>query len=95
VATDFLVLNTGPLILLEKAQALDLIGKLPFEFVCPAAVRRELDAGIPKGFPDVRPQWLQVINLQAPLSPLTRATLDEGEAEVFNWQSSADTNMSG
>lgn len=60
VAADVLVINTGPLILLAKASALDVVGRLPFEFVCPKAVRAELDEGAAKGYPEVRPSWLKV-----------------------------------
>lgn len=80
---ELLVINTGPLILLEKVNALDLAGKLPLQYICPAAVRAELDAGVAGGCPDVRPPWLTVVRLEVPLSPLARASLDDGEAEVI------------
>ena len=83
VADDFVVINTGPLILLEKANALDLMPKLPYRFVCPAAVRAELEAGAAKGYPVPAVPWLSVIPLAAPLSAIALATLDQGEAEVI------------
>jgi hypothetical protein len=36
-------------------------------FICPGAVRAELDAGVAKGYPDVRPSWLTVAHLALPL----------------------------
>jgi uncharacterized protein len=83
VATEFIAINTGPMILLEKADALDVAARLPYRFVCPLAVRAELDAGVAKGYPVVNPPWLSVLPLKTALSPLARATLDEGEAEVI------------
>ena len=45
MANERLVINTGPLILLSKAEALDVIGfvgeLLPCDFLCPQAVRNE------------------------------------------------------
>lgn len=83
VPAEFLVINTGPLILLEKAGALDLAARLPYQIVCPTAVRAELDAGATKGYPAVNPEWLSVVPLKTALSPLAKATLDEGEASVI------------
>jgi predicted nucleic acid-binding protein len=83
VALETIVINTGPLILLEKAGALDLPARRPFQFVCPPAVRGELDAGGAKGYAAVNVPWLTVLPLNAPLSPLAQATLDAGEAEVI------------
>ena len=85
VPVEFLVINTGPLILLGKANALEVVGQLPFQFICPTAVRAELDTGVAQGYPDIRPSWLQVSDLSAPLSSLAKATLDEGEAEVIQF----------
>jgi uncharacterized protein len=83
VAVEHLVINTGPLILLEKAGALDIAGRLPFQMICPPAVRRELDIGVTQGYAEIRPSWLQVMPLKKPLSPLIQAALDWGEAEVI------------
>lgn len=80
---DSLVINTGPLIALAKADALDLAGQLPYRFLCPAEVRRELDAGTAAGHQAIEPDWLEVVGLEAPLSPVTRASLDAGEAAVI------------
>ena len=83
VAVEHLVINTGPLILLEKASALEVAGRLPFKIICPTAVRRELDVGAAQGYPEIRPSWLEVVSLKNPLSPLIKAALDPGEAEVI------------
>ncbi len=83
MAAEFLVINTGPLILLEKAGALDVMPKLPFQFIAPLAVRAELDAGGAKGFSPVNVPWLSIVPLAAPPSPLALVTLDRGEAEVI------------
>ena len=83
VADELVVINTGPLILLEKANALDLMPKLPFRFVCPSAVYAELEAGATRGYLIPTLSWLSVLPLAAPLSAIARATLDQGEAEVI------------
>ncbi len=78
-----IVINTSPLIAWEKMQALDLIARLPFEFVCPIQVEAEVLAGAAKGYPVTFPSWLQVMVLSAPLSPFALANLDAGEAAVI------------
>ena len=40
-----IVINTGPLIVLSRIEALDIVGQLPYRFICPDAVRSELDKG--------------------------------------------------
>ena len=83
MANDRIVINTGPLILLGKIDALEVVGKLPFQFVCPPAVRAELDDGVSDGKDAVAPVWLKVVELSAPLSPMVEMSLDRGEAEVI------------
>ena len=78
-----LVVNTGPLIALAKGDALDVIGQLPFDFVCPQAVRDELDQGARLGHPDVHATWLTVVPLGRPLDRVAAAVLDIGEAAVI------------
>lgn len=78
-----IVVNASPLIAWEKMQALDFIGKLPFDFVCPPQVRAEILAGAAKGYTVNFPAWLQVLSLNAPLTPLALANLDAGEAAVI------------
>lgn len=77
------VINTGPLILLDKIEALDIVGRLPLQFICPPAVREELDAGIAKSKSSINPEWLAVKPLTSPLSPLIKLSIDKGEAEVI------------
>lgn len=78
-----IVVNTGPLITLERIEALDVAGRLPFSFLCPQEVREELDQGVAAGHPEVRPLWLRVERLRLPLSPMSLTALDRGEAAVI------------
>ncbi len=48
--TEKIVVNTSPLLSLAKMQALDAVGKLPFEFVCPVEVEAEILAGANQGY---------------------------------------------
>lgn len=81
--SERLVINTGPLIALAKAEALDVIGQLPLRVLCPQQVRAELDAGGRGGFSEITPSWLEVKILKQPLDPMATATLDAGEAAVI------------
>lgn len=78
-----LVVDTGPLIALARAAALDVAGALPFQFVCPPAVRAELDAGTAADQPAIAPAWLMVIDLEREPDPVAVATLDTGESAVI------------
>lgn len=80
---ELLVVNTGPLIALSMADALDVAGKLPFEFICTPQVCDELAQGIVLGLPPIAPDWLRVVALTHPLPALARTTLDPGEAAVI------------
>ncbi len=62
-----IVVNTGPLIALAKADALDVVGQLPFDFVCPRAVRDELDEGARLGHQAVVAPWVSVVALSRPV----------------------------
>lgn len=75
--------NTGPLVALAKADALEVIGQLPFDFICPPAVRRELDEGAKLGHPAVLAPWLAVTPLARPIDPVAVTILDAGEAAVI------------
>jgi predicted nucleic acid-binding protein len=77
------VIDTGPLIAFARMGALDVIGQMPFEFICPEEIRKELDYGTAQGHPPIDPFWLKVIPLSAPLSLLSITALDEGEAAVI------------
>ncbi|HEY4562574.1 MAG TPA: hypothetical protein VIJ36_06320 [Thermoanaerobaculia bacterium] len=37
-----LVVNTGPLIALARIEALDVVGRLPFELICPQELVRQV-----------------------------------------------------
>lgn len=77
------VVNTGPLVALVRGAVLDVLGRLPIEFVCPSEVRAELDEGVTKGHPAVIAPWLRVLPLAVPLNRIAAAALDEGEAAVI------------
>ncbi len=83
VHTDAIVINAGPLILLDKIDALDIIGALPCRFICPPAVRREIDAGIHRNNTPIQPPWLTVKPLTSPVSSFAELAIDQGEAEVI------------
>ncbi len=78
-----IVINTGPLIALARMDALDVIGQLPLEFICPAEVMDELDEGAAQGYKLIAPSWLTVVPLSTPLSPVSVAAIDKGEAAVI------------
>jgi predicted nucleic acid-binding protein len=78
-----IVVNTSPIIALGQMQIFDVIEKLPFEFVCPKEVEEEILIGISQGYPIDVPSFFNILSLNAPLSPLTIATLDQGEAAVI------------
>jgi predicted nucleic acid-binding protein len=80
---DRIVINTGPLIALARMDALDVAAGLPFEFICPLEVKDELDDGVAQGHAVIAPSWLTVAPLSAPLSPVSVAGLDRGEAAVI------------
>ncbi len=79
-----IVINTGPLITLERIGCLDVVGQLPFEFISPAAVRRELDQGVVNGHPPVAPAWLSIRELATSVPAAALAALDLGEASVIH-----------
>lgn len=78
-----IVINTGPLIALARMDALEVIAGLPVEFICPQEVKDELDAGAAQGYAVITPPWLTVVPLSSPLSPVSVAGLDPGEAAVI------------
>lgn len=81
---DRIVVNTGPLIALSQAGALDVAGKLPLEFCVPVEVQDEFEEGALLGHQDAAwPNWLEVLPLAQPLNPLARLDLDIGEAAVI------------
>ena len=78
-----IVIDTGPLILLAKIDALPLLTELPYRFVAPQEVMDELAAGVAVGHPAVESSAIEVARLASPVPPLICATLDEGEAAVI------------
>ncbi len=78
-----IVTNTSPLLAISKMQAFEVIGKLPFEFVCPLEVKREILIGAKQGYTVEIPAWLNVHSLNSAVSPLAVAALDAGEAAVI------------
>lgn len=78
-----IVTNTSPLLAISKMQAADVIGKLPFEFICPSEVENEILVGANQGYTVEIPAWLTVLSLRSALSPLAVAALDAGEAAVI------------
>lgn len=78
-----IVTNTGPLIALAKAEALDVAARLPLEFICPPQVHDELATGVRLGHLVVEPEWLRVIELSSPPPALALAAVDLGEAAVI------------
>lgn len=81
--SERIVINTGPLISLARIGCLEILAKLPYEFICPEQVRRELDEGEAAGYPRVVPEGLKVASLAKPIPRVSLASLDPGEAAVI------------
>lgn len=80
---ELIIVDAGPLIALAKADALEVAGELPLEFICPQSVRDELDAGLAKGHAEVNPTWLKVLPVAGNITPIGRKSLGRGEAAVI------------
>jgi predicted nucleic acid-binding protein len=78
-----IVVNTGPLITLARADLLEVVGQIPLTFICPAQVAEEIAEGVSLGYPDVRPEWLSSMVLSKAVDPVAQAALDLGEAAVI------------
>ena len=78
------VIDTGPLIALQRADALDVIGTLPIEFMSPAQVQQELNEGVQRGHAAVTAPWLRVEKVSTPLDAVALADLGAGEAAVIH-----------
>jgi predicted nucleic acid-binding protein len=83
MADNRIVIDTGPLILLAKIEALPVAARLPHQFLAPQNVMDELAAGLALGYQAVDAPWLQVVELNSPIPKMIRATLDDGEAAVI------------
>ena len=78
-----IVIDTGPLVSLARADLLKVAGALVVQFVCPEEVAEEIAQGVGLGYPDAWAEWLEVVALSGPPSALAVATLDVGEAAVI------------
>ncbi len=50
-----IIINASPLIAFARMGALDIIGQLPFDFICPQQVKDELDEGATRGYVAITP----------------------------------------
>ena len=82
-AVNEVVINTGPLLALERCGALAVIGHLPINFLSTQEVQAELTAGAGAGHPVVIPSWVRFDVLANPINPLLLVELDLGEASVI------------
>lgn len=64
-------------------QILDVIGKLTFEFVCPAEVETEILLGANQGYEVKIPDWLNVLPLSSAVSAIL-AFSDKSENSLTN-----------
>ncbi len=78
-----MIMDAGPLILLAKIDALPILPALPFRYIAPANVLRELAAGPAFGHPPVDAPWLEACELREPLPAYALTTLDDGEAAAI------------
>ena len=78
-----IVIDTGPLITFSRIRCLDVVGQLPYRFICPVEVRAELENGEALGHPRVAPTWLDTVSLRSEPHRLGLAGLDRGEAAVI------------
>jgi len=68
---------------MARIGCLEILPELPYEFLCPEEVRRELDEGETAGHPRIVPAGVKVVSLAKPISPVGLAALDPGEAAVI------------
>ena len=80
---EALVINTGPIVALCLAGAMDFVGRLPLEFLAPKEVADEIAAGQRLGYRVAVPKWVSVVALEQPVGALGQSTLDAGEAAVI------------
>lgn len=82
-AVESIVIDTGPLITLGRAGALETIQQLPLHFLAPQEVAQEIETGVRAGHPVSMPSWVEVVTLSTAVSSLARQALDTGEAAVI------------
>ena len=80
---DQIVIDTGPLVSFGRAELLDIVGGLPFEFISPDEVFEELEQGAAAGYPRVEPRWLKRMSLSSPIDRVANLALDMGETAVI------------
>lgn len=80
---SLIVADTGPIIAWGRMGFLDFLPDLPFEFITTIAVREEIKLGFAMGYLVDFPPLIRVVGLQNPISPLSLAGLDLGEASVI------------
>jgi predicted nucleic acid-binding protein len=59
MADNRIVVDSGPLILLSKIEALPIAAKLPHQFIAPQNVMDELAVGLALGYQAIEAPWLQ------------------------------------
>jgi predicted nucleic acid-binding protein len=80
---DEVVINTGPLLALERCGALDVIARLPLAFVSTREVHDELTAGAEAGHAVIVPECVHFHALSDPIDAMLLVELDLGEASVI------------
>ena len=83
MADERMVMDAGPLILLAKIDGLSILPALPFIYVAPPNVERELAAGPDFGHPPVEAPWLEIGDLRESPPMYARMTLDDGESAAI------------
>lgn len=68
---------------MARIGCLEILPELPYEFLCPEQVQQELDEGEAAGHPRIVPMGVKVVGLAKPISPVSLAALDLGEAAVI------------
>lgn len=83
MAGETIIMDSGPLILLAKIDALPILERLHIRYIAPTTVQNELSAGPLYGHPPVEAPWLTFVPLASPVSEYLKATLDDGEAAAI------------
>ena len=81
---EIVVMDTGPLIILAKINALPILPQLFFQYIAPSIVFEELASGPSFGHPVVEVPWLRLAMPSFPVSAYILASLDDGEAAVIH-----------
>jgi predicted nucleic acid-binding protein len=81
---EVMVMDSGPLILLAKIDALSILPQLPLHYLVSPIVLKELTDGPSFGHPAIDVPWLRMAAPLEPVPAYIRATLDDGEAEAIH-----------